>query len=87
MLPGAFHRILAEQHRTVRQVAGAAGLNHGFVSRLARGQRRASRGTVLALLEVLDVRPSDLFELPETTLPESPRTDSGDPPAPDDDAP
>lgn len=72
MRPDALDRILTARGLTIWQVAKAAGVHPGFLSRLASGQRGASRDTALALLRVLDVRPSELFVMPEATLLESP---------------
>jgi hypothetical protein len=65
MMPGALGAVLQERGLGYREVADLAEIDRSTVSRLVRGATpRASRPVALALLLVLDVRPSMLFVVP-----------------------
>ncbi len=62
-----FAQVLAEL-RTMRglsqsRLAHEAGFDHSYISRLEAGKREPSRDTVLALAEVLTLRPVELDRL------------------------
>ncbi|MGX6397366.1 helix-turn-helix domain-containing protein [Rothia kristinae] len=72
------HRLRA--HMTIEQLAGAAGLTKGFLSRVERDQTSPSVASLVKICRALRVPVGQLFEEPPTTvvrLAEAPHVDLG----------
>ncbi|MEA5454107.1 helix-turn-helix domain-containing protein [Sinomonas sp. JGH33] len=68
------------QRMTIEQVAEAAGLSKGFLSRVERDESSPSVASLVTLCQVLSLPIGDLFATPETHLtrgPEAPRISLG----------
>lgn len=56
------------RHRTIEQVADAAGLTKGFLSRLERDDTSVSIASLFRICDVLGIKPGSLFEAADAAL-------------------
>lgn len=66
----AARKLRTAQGKTVAVVAGQAGMDTSFLSRLERGERRWTRQLVEHVANALDVNPAALLGQPDTTSPD-----------------
>lgn len=65
---GRLRAARAARALTLDDVAGAAGLTKGFISRLERDEVSPSVASLVAVCEVLGIRVGELFESPATSV-------------------
>lgn len=65
---GRLRAARAARGLTLDDVAGAAGLTKGFISRLERDEVSPSVASLVAVCEVLGIRVGELFESPATSV-------------------
>lgn len=65
---GRLRAARAARGLTLNDVAGAAGLTKGFISRLERDEVSPSVASLVAVCEVLGIRVGELFESPATSV-------------------
>ncbi|SCL36783.1 Helix-turn-helix domain-containing protein [Micromonospora pallida] len=62
VIGGVLRRLRTRQGRTLREVAGAAGVSVPYLSEIERGRKEASSEVLAAICRALGIRLSDLLE-------------------------
>ena len=68
LLGDALRETRLRQHRTLREVSGAARVSLGYLSEVERGQKEASSELLAAICRALGVRLSDVLREVSETL-------------------